>query len=40
MKNKFKNIFLKTNISLLLVAMISINLQAQKKSKRHTFFCL
>ncbi|UWY26330.1 hypothetical protein N4T20_11470 [Flavobacterium sp. TR2] len=38
MKNKFKNIFLKTNISLLLVAMISINLQAQKKVKDTLFF--
>ncbi|WDF64744.1 hypothetical protein [Flavobacterium sp. KACC 22763] len=37
MKSKFKNIFLKTNISLLLVAMISINLQA-KKVKDTLFF--
>ncbi|KAF2341411.1 hypothetical protein [Flavobacterium tistrianum] len=38
MKSKFKNIFLKTNINLLLVAMISINLQAQEKVKDTLFF--
>ncbi|WDF64745.1 hypothetical protein [Flavobacterium sp. KACC 22763] len=38
MKSKFKNIILKTNISLLFVVMISINLQAQKKVKDTLFF--
>ncbi|MBO9585356.1 MAG: hypothetical protein J7574_14430 [Flavobacterium sp.] len=38
MKRKFKNIILKTKISLFLVAIISINLQAQKKAKDTLFF--
>jgi hypothetical protein len=34
----FKNIILKSKISVLLVVMISINLQAQKKAKDTLFF--